>query len=417
MHPFLWRFAMAALVALPACAHTRAQTLAQRTGPLTLSAARTLAQSANPAIIAAIHELDAAGGAAMQAGARPNPELSVLVEDTRSATRATTLQLNQAIELGGKRDARINVAGRAREQAEAALAAARADTGAAVALAFDELLAAQDALALTVATRTVAARTGAVADQRVAAGKASPVEATRARIGAAEAEAALAQAEALVQSSRRRLAATWGASAPSFDRAEGTLALSGAMPDIAVLQRRLENAPRLVQLRSELDRRGALLTLERARRTPDITLSAGVKRDAQLGRDQAVFGVAVPLPLFDRNAGNVMEAASRAARARDDIDAARVDATVALMQAHEAWLLAGRQAALYRDEIVPAAQSAFEATSTGFAFGKFAFLDVLDAQRTLIDAASRQLRAGLDARRAMADIERLTGVPLTESQP
>lgn len=416
MHPFIWRFAMAALFALP----VRAQTLQQPPGALTLDAARALAQAGSPAIIAARHDFDAAGGAEQQAGARPNPEFSLLVEDTRSATRATTMQLNQPLELGGKRAARLAVAGSARAFAAHTLAAAQADAGAAVALAFDELLAAQAALALAASTRDVAARTGAIVGQRVAAGKASPVEATRVRIGAAEAEAALAQAASLVQVSRRRLAATWGATTPSFDHADGELAISVAMPPVETLLRRLEHAPRLALLRSESARRSAQLVLEQARRTLDITLSAGIKRDAQLGRDQAVFGVAIPLPLFDRNQGNVNEAASRAARAHDDVAAGQVDATVALMQAYDAWMLAKRQAALYRDEIVPAARSAFDATSTGFAYGKFAFLDVLDAQRTLIDAGTRQLRAQLDARRALADIERLLGVPvasLIESQP
>ncbi|HEX8479534.1 MAG TPA: TolC family protein, partial [Telluria sp.] len=68
-------------------------------------------------------------------------------------------------------------------------------------------------------------------------------------------------------------------------------------------------------------------------------------------------------------------------------------------------------AALYRDEVVPGARSAYDATARGFEFGKFAFLDVLDAQRTLLGARERQLRAQGDARRALADIERLLGVP------
>jgi cobalt-zinc-cadmium efflux system outer membrane protein len=416
MHPFLWRLALAALAMAPA----RAQPPVEPPGALTLATARTLAQAFHPAIAAAQHELDAAGGAQLQAGARPNPELALLVEDTRSATRATTVQINQPIELGGKRDARLAVAGRAREQAAAALVAARADAGASAAAAFDEVLGAQDALALAVSTRDVAARTGAVADKRVAAGKASPVEATRARIGMAEADAALAQAAGLLQAARRSLAATWGALEARFGHAEGSLATPVRLPPVATLLARLEQSPRLAQLRLELDRRGAQVALERARRTPDITLSAGMKRDAQLGRDQAVFGVSIPLPLFDRNQGNLMEAASRAARAGVDADAGKADAANALLQAYDAWTVAAGQAALYRDQVLPSARSAVDATARGFEYGKFPFLDVLDAQRTLIGASERQLRAQRDARRALADIERLLGVPvstLTEVHP
>ena len=59
--------------------------------------------------------------------------------------------------------------------------------------------------------------------------------------------------------------------------------------------------------RSELDKRQALARVELTRRVPDVTLNVGSKRSEELGRSQAVFGISVPLPFFDRNQGNVLE--------------------------------------------------------------------------------------------------------------
>ena len=51
--------------------------------------------------------------------------------------------------------------------------------------------------------------------------------------------------------------------------------------------------------------------------------------------------------------------------------------------------------------------------SRGFAFGKFGFLEVLDAQRTLFEVRSRYLLALTRAHQAYADLGRLTGTPLS----
>ena len=60
-------------------------------------------------------------------------------------------------------------------------------------------------------------------------------------------------------------------------------------------------------------------------------------------------------------------------------------------------------------DILPGAQSAYDAAVKGFEFGKFGFLDVLDAQRTFFLARSQYLNALLRGHQAMAEIERLIG--------
>ena len=68
-----------------------------------------------------------------------------------------------------------------------------------------------------------------------------------------------------------------------------------------------------------------------------------------------------------------------------------------------------------REEILPGAQSAFDAANKGFSAGKFNFLDVLDAQRTLFQVKSQYIQALLDAHMAVAEIEHVLGDVVTHS--
>ncbi|MFT5533593.1 MAG: cobalt-zinc-cadmium efflux system outer membrane protein [Burkholderiaceae bacterium] len=383
--------------------------LAEPSGPLTLTAALALAASANPDIAVASREIEAMAGAVQQAATRPNPELSASLEDTRQATRTTTLQLNQPIELGGKRLARMTAAERNRDAAVADLAIARSALRATVMTAFYDVLTAQERHQLALASVELAQRATSVAAKRVVAGKASPVDETRARVAQASVHIELAQAASALSMTRQRLAATWGKSRARFERVDGALAVLPPLPSLDVLLQRLQQSPGLARSRLEVRRRQALTQVERARQVPDLTVSIGAKRDEQLGRNQAIFGVSIPLPLFDRNQGNLLESLRRTDKARDALTASEIDSASELAQAHEQLDTARQQAQLLQQQIVPGAQSAYDAATTGFAFGKFSFLDVLDAQRTLLHAKSQTLQTLASAHRAAADIERLVG--------
>ena len=391
----------------------------EATGPLSLQQALALAFAANPGLAVAQRELEAAEGPLLQGRARPNPELSALMEDTRPATRTTTIQLNQLIELGGKRDARIRAAEGGRDIALAELSARRADVRGAVVTAFYDVLLAQERITLAGDSVTLAQRASDAAGKRVQAGKISPVEATKAGVAEATARLEAAQAASELRLARQRLAATWGNGTPRFERAEAAGAAVTQLPSTPTpqaLAARLATSPSLQRAQVEVRRRQALSELERARRTPDLTASLGVRRDAQSGRSQAIVGLAIPLPLFDRNQGNLLEALRREDKARDELVAAGIGLKTAVLQSAGQLDAASNEARTIRDTVLPGAQSAYDAATTGFELGKFNFLDVLDAQRTLFQAKAQYLRALGAAQAAAAEIDRLLGdggLPLT----
>lgn len=385
--------------------------------PLTLAGAIELVLERGPTLGAARHEAAAHDGAVRQAGAIPNPELSGLVEGRDSAARTTTIQLSQPIELGGKRGARVAAAERGRDAALAELRGARGELRAATGAAFHEALAAQEAERLARSSLEIAASALDAAARRVAAGKNSPVDEARARIAAASARIELVQAGGELANARRRLAALWGGSPNDFGPVEGRLEAIPEAAPLAHLMERLAQSPQLARARIEVERRRALSQLERARRIPDLTVSVGSKRDAQFGRSQATVGLALPLPLFDRNQGNLQEALQRTGKAADELAAAEARLAGELEQAHGHLAAARSKLAILQNEIVPGAQGAFDAARKGFEYGKFNFIDVVDAQRTLVQAQAQNVRTLAEAHRAAADIERILGEPAALDAP
>lgn len=393
------------------------QRAAEPAAPLTLESAQKMAFDANPELAAAQRELEAIAATVIQAQTRPNPELAALVEDTRSATRTTTLQLNQPVELGGKRAARIDAAERGRDAARAELNAKRAEIRAAVTAAFFDTLVAQERLRLAQAGVELAQRATDAARRRVLAGKVSPIEETKARVTESGVRMELKLATSELATARKRLASIWGEPAPRFERVEGDPEALPPLPARADLERRMDASPNLRRARIEVTRLLALAEVERSRRIPDLTVSLGTKRNNELGLDQAVFGVSIPIPLFDRNQGNLLEALRRADKARDELSATELRLSNELTQAFERLSVARSELESLKRDILPGAQSAYDAVLKGFELGKFSFLEVLDAQRTLFQAKSQGLRALVDVHRAAAEIERILGEAAPEVAP
>ena len=122
-----------------------------------------------------------------------------------------------------------------------------------------------------------------------------------------------------------------------------------------------------------------------------------------------MLGVSIPLPFFDRNQGNVYEASMLAYKSRDDYRGLKVGLQTQLQRAANEFDIAKITTQRFESEILPSASTAFDRAKKGFEAGKFGFIEVLDAQRTLFRARVQQLSARSDAYQALAQIDRILG--------
>lgn len=398
--------AAATAAATAACAQQRA------VPPLTLALALGLALDNNPELSAARREIDAAQGALTQAGVYQNPSLSVEVEDVQRDSRTTTVMLSQPFELGGKRAARIAVAERSIDLARAQLATRQAGLRASVTSAFFAALIAQERVRLAHASLELARTGSQAAGKRVLSGKVSPVEETRSKVAEANVRLELAQAQGELQTGLQELRALTAHSV-DIEVLDGDAL---ALPQLLVpeaLEERLAQAPALRQAQLEVRRLGALAELENARRVPDITVSAGVQRAQDPGRNQAVIGISMPLPFFDTNRGGIAQAFSLRSKAEDEARSVQLRLRADVAAALQRHATARAEVQALRLEILPGAQSVFDAARKGFELGKFDYLETLDAQRTLLQARAQHLRAVADAHRSATDLDRLLGISVS----
>jgi len=380
--------------------------------PLSLAKAIELALEGNPEVAAAKRQWEATEGQVLQGRSRPNPELAYSLEDTRSKTRTQSWQLNLPVELGGKRAARTKAAEKTREQAQAQLAELQATVRANVAAAYFDVLTAQERLVLARDSAALAKSSTDTVSKRVAAGKVSPVEESKARVAEAGVRVELAQAASEQRNALSRLFALLGRIDAPYTVLEGKAENLPSVPSLADLQPLISSAPGVVLARIEVDRRKALTALEQSKRVPDVTVSVGMQRSNETQRNVLLFGVSVPLPVFDRNQGNLLEALKLEDKARDELQAATVRLHSEVAQARERLSTITAEVQSLQQEVLPGAKSAYDAATIGFENGKFNFLEVLDAQRTYFTAKSQYLKALGEAHRAAADIDRLLGASM-----
>jgi cobalt-zinc-cadmium efflux system outer membrane protein len=361
--------------------------------------------AANPELAALSAELRAADASTRQAGRRANPEVELSIENAgaEEAGTETTLAVGQLVELGGDRHARVDAATAARDILALEQEARGRDLEARVRTAFASLVAAQRQLTITRDNMASAeAAFGAIRD-RVAAGKVSPIEETRAGVTVSMERIELARAEADVQRARIELASIWGGDAvdlEAIDEREPGAVDTGSTT--------VDAHPEIRRAQAVVAQREAEARLERARGVPDLRASAGIRTYESGDGPAAVAGIALPLPL-DRNRDAIAAALARVEAARSEVEAARLRLSRDLGDAQLRRAAAQQSVDRFRAEILPAAESVHEAITEGYRLGKFGYLEVLDARRTLAQARLQLVAAQRDLEIARVEVERLTG--------
>lgn len=396
---------------------TEPQETAVPTGPLTLQAALAAAQARSPELAAFPWATRAADAQVLQAGVLPNPELSVESENFVGSGSfrhelENTLQVSQLVELGGKRARRREAAERARDRAGLEYEAKRVEVLFETATEFIEALSLQEAERLAEVSIEQARELIGGAERRTTAGVGSPIEVKRAQILLARAKIVELRASHQLRAARFKLAAHWGDTTPSFGELRGDLFGVQSVPPLETLLSRLDAAPERALSLQEERVKVAEAALARTKRAPDLTVSLGWRHGESFDDQAAVAGLSLPLQVFDRGEGEIGSAEAFVGKARADTTALEVRTRTALVGLHQELLRAGREMELMRTDIIPRAEEAQGLARDGFGRGLFSQLELLEAQRTLVEVRLERVEAATGYHRLVAEIERLIGGPL-----
>ena len=158
----------------------------------------------------------------------------------------------------------------------------------------------------------------------------------------------------------------------------------------------------------EIERSKAALALEKANSIPDPTITAGVRNLKESDENAFVVGVSFPIPILNLNRGNIQKAGYEVAARDAERQQTIRDAKAEILERHKKSADAYQEAKAIKDTILPEAEAALKDARRGYSSGAFAYLDVLDAQRTLFDSKTTYLNALLDYQTNLAEVEYLT---------
>jgi cobalt-zinc-cadmium efflux system outer membrane protein len=199
----------------------------------------------------------------------------------------------------------------------------------------------------------------------------------------------------------------------TFERVRGDLRAAAPPPELEVLLSALPQNPDLARWATELEARKAALSVEEARRIPSPTVRFGGRHYADQDDSALVAELGLPLPLFDRNQGGILEAQRRLGKARVERVAVETGVRAQLAATYQTLRAAYERADVLERGTIPEAKRVYGGAMEAYTQGRYRYIEVLDAQRTLFELRGEHLQALAAYHTAAAELERLTGAPLS----
>lgn len=387
-------------------------------GPLTLRNAIARALRHNPELGSAAWGVREAEATRLQAGLPPNPELEAEFENIGGSgafrgtdALETTVVLSQLVELGGKRAKRERLAHFESRLAGWDYEAGRLAVITETARKFIAALSLQRQVVVAKDNLALAEKMLKTVSRMVDAGKVSLLEQSKARVEVARARMRHNGIRRTLAAARAGLSALWAGHGPPVTALAGNLEQVSAVPPADDLAAYVDDNPAAARWETEMHHRRAAIALAAARAIPDMTAGIGFRHFGETPNNDYAFlaALSMPLPLFDRNQGGIDKARAGLVRASFDKEASLAQLRAAFQAAYQDLAAAHMESVSLRDEIVPAARHAYEASMISFRAGKADYLDVLDAQRTLVSARKQYLQTLAAYHIAVAAVEGIIG--------
>ncbi|MCK6418272.1 MAG: TolC family protein [Alphaproteobacteria bacterium] len=389
---------------------------------LVLDQAIAWALEKSPVLGASASRADAADASRSQAGALPNPEISIEAENIYgdgplegTGGAEITYGVEQLVELPGKRGNRVRVAEAEKTKIYYARDGARLDLIRDITIAYAELVAAQRDLAVIEEERNLAGEVRNSVAAKVNAGKEPQIQKNKAEVELSASDIALERARRAVNTKRQALAILMGGDIGDFSVDAQSLPPLTEPESFLSYQERLARTPDAKALEADVSQAQSALSLEKANALPDPTLGFGLKQFREDDTQAFVAGVSLPFPVFNINRAGIRRAGHELNAAKLEQRGGQLSLEATLTETYANYVSAYREAQALKDSVLPGAEETFSFSRKGYDAGKFGYLEVLDAQRTLFDARRQYNQAILDYHTQKAVIERLTAFHADEN--
>jgi cobalt-zinc-cadmium efflux system outer membrane protein len=381
---------------------------------LTLEDVLWIADALNPDLNEARKNVDLGNAMVWDASLYPNPQLLAQLDDYHPktgsfATSKRTIGLGFPIVVGGRIQANIHLAEAQRDQMTLQYVWTRRDILTQVKQAFLGVLSNQQSLALAQETLKLIKSFHTLAQERFNLRAIPEMELLKATVELAKAENDVRLGEKKLSVATKTLKALLGNADLPKEKFRGTLPDRYTIPPVDVLRPKvIEKHPLLEAVKKEREIHEREVDLLKSSTIPDIQVQVLAGADST-NETVILGGLSVNLPVFDRNQAKITMARIALQQAEFRFQSQLNDLLLKLSQFHQEVQTSQAQVLSYELTILPSAQKALEQTTEGYKQGKFTYLDVLDAQRTLVEARAGYSDSLLDLSNSASELEKLLG--------
>lgn len=380
--------------------------------PVSIAELQNLALLNNPSIRQFRHRVTAAQGEQIQVGLPANPTLRYLAEDIGADGKSGKhgIALEQEFYTSGKRQRNRAVAGNAVQSAtlESDIQQLRIQND--VKARAYEAIAAQNRTVIRLTLLKLAQDANKATETLHQVREISQVDVLQSAIQLNEAKLALANAQNDEAAAYQRLNAVIGT------ELKMPLQFSDSLDNVVgfqvnwdvwerAYQTLLDSSPELALAYNKSKTAQSILNQQNSNRYPNVFLEGGVAVDTATSETLGSVGFGIPLPLNNRNQGNIKKAQAELSLANEEIQRIRELLRKRLAGAMNRFRNAEQETRFYRDSILPAAQKAWTLNMTAFRQGESSFLDVLISQRKLVEIELQLLSSKLDYALAVTAID------------
>lgn len=369
--------------------------------------------SQNPRLSQSAFAIDSARGRAVQAGLYPNPTVSINLDELGDRTGpggVNTIPLvSQEIVTGGKLKLSRAAATKEVDQATLNLMAQRYTLLGNIRQSYYEVVTLQRRIEILGDLVKLAEKSAEQTQKLLDAKQVARLDLVQLEV---ELERLRTEEDATrreLPAAYRRLAAVVGVSKLPIASVVGSL--DGPLPPYELERAQqviFDVHPELQSARVGVDRAQLQLRRAEVEPIPNVTVGAGYVRQNQNRSDDWTINVSVPIPVWNRNQGNIAAARAHVGEAVQEVGRVENDLTDRLATAFRDFAAARQRAERYRTAILPKAQETYDLSVKAYKGGQFEYLRVLEAQRAVTQARLEAVRAAGEAWRAAGVISGLT---------
>jgi len=171
------------------------------------------------------------------------------------------------------------------------------------------------------------------------------------------------------------------------------LSFTATLPELNIFLQKIPDTQTYKSWTMKLKKQDSIIQHAQAKQWPEISISAGLIQFETGGEKALSVAMDIELPIFDRNAAQIDAEKANLLALKTKQANVKLQVQQQVIQAYFNWQAALNRLNMLKNQIIPQAKEIFDAAQDSYSLGKLSYLDVLDAERSLVAARKQYINS------------------------